>query len=320
MKILKTFWNSPMGPKTTHFWGPAFNWGLPFAAFLDTKKPPELISGSMTGVMCVYSALCMRFAWMVQPRNLHLLACHASNESVQLYQLSRWAMAPSNTLYRICAMPMDICDDEIVRVVLHMASDVANFGCIPIFVITSPRVPSEGIEPHVDTKTSFRANMSSPVNDEEVLPWTISLQQYYSPIHDNYDNIDDNGVTLQDVGATVFPITTSLEQQYSPYHNNDFRDNDDFHNETEGDNVCAEPSNNMRGDTRFNNDGDDGRAGPSNVPSFQHEDECEDNTPVNNRGNRPIPSMVRSRRRIDPLTSVAPILPSNMVAPSFVSS
>ncbi|KAH9696708.1 SWIM-type domain-containing protein [Citrus sinensis] len=182
----------------------------------------------------------------------------------------------SNTLYRICAMPMDICDDEIVRVVLHMASDVANFGCIPIFVTTSPRVPSEGIEPHVDTETSFRANMSGPDNDEEVLPRTISLQQYYSPIHDNYDNIDDNGVTLQDVGAT--------------------------------------------GGTRFNNDGDDGGAGPSNVPSFQHEDECEDNTPVNNRGNRPIPSMVRSRRRIDPLTSVAPTLPSNMVAPSFVSS
>ncbi|KAH9679310.1 SWIM-type domain-containing protein [Citrus sinensis] len=196
----------------------------------------------------------------------------------------------SNTLYRICAMPMDICDDEMVRVVLHMASDVANFECIPIFVTTSPRVPSEGIEPHVDTETSFRANMSGPDNDEE------------------------------DVGATVFPITTSLEQRYSPYHNNVFRDNDDFHNETEGDNVCAEPSNTTRGGTRFNNDGDDGGAGPSNVPSFQHEDECEDNTPVNNRGNRPIPSMVRSRRRIDPLTSVAPTLPSNMVAPSFVSS
>ncbi|KAH9648747.1 SWIM-type domain-containing protein [Citrus sinensis] len=226
----------------------------------------------------------------------------------------------SNTLYRICALPMDICDDEMVRVVLHMASDVANFGCIPVFVTTSPRVPSKGIEPHVDTETSFRANMSGPDNDEEVLPRTISLQQYYSPIHNNYDNIDDNGVTLQDVGATVFPITTSLEQRYSPYHNNDFRDNDDFHNETEGDNVCAEPYNNTRGGTHSNNDGNDGGAGPSNVPSFQHEDECEDNTPMNNRGNRPIPSMVQSRRRIDPLTSLAPTLPSNMVAPSFVSS
>jgi hypothetical protein len=27
---------------------------------------------------------------MVKPRNYILLACHASNESVQLYQLSRW--------------------------------------------------------------------------------------------------------------------------------------------------------------------------------------------------------------------------------------
>ncbi|KAH9800424.1 SWIM-type domain-containing protein [Citrus sinensis] len=214
---------------------------------------------------------------------------------------------------------MDIFDDEMVRVVLHMASDVANFGCIPIFVTTSPRVSSEGIEPHVDTETSFRTNMSGPDNDEEVLPRTISLQQYYSPIHDNYDNIDDNGVTLEYVGATVFPITTSLEQRYSPYHNNDFRDNDDFHHETKGDNVCAEPSNNTRG-THFNNDGDDGGAGPSNVPSFQHDDECENNTLVNNRGNRPSPFMVRSRRRIDALTSLAPTLPSNMVAPSFVSS
>jgi hypothetical protein len=40
--------------------------------------------------MCVYSALFMRFAWMVQPRNYLLLACHASNESVQMYQFSRW--------------------------------------------------------------------------------------------------------------------------------------------------------------------------------------------------------------------------------------
>ncbi|XWS44036.1 hypothetical protein CRYUN_Cryun15aG0010600 [Craigia yunnanensis] len=52
-----------------------------------------MISGNMTAVMCGYSALFMRFAWMVQPRNLHLLVCHASNETVQLYQLSRWIKA-----------------------------------------------------------------------------------------------------------------------------------------------------------------------------------------------------------------------------------
>lgn len=63
----------------------------PPQAIIDSKKPPETISGKMTGVLCVYSLLFMRFAWMVQPRNYLLLACHASNEAAQLNQLSRWA-------------------------------------------------------------------------------------------------------------------------------------------------------------------------------------------------------------------------------------
>ncbi|KAI3841928.1 hypothetical protein MKX03_007966 [Papaver bracteatum] len=83
----RAFWNSPVGPKTTHFWGPS----LFISGMIDTQKPPEMISGNMTGALCVASMLLMRFAWMVQPRNYLLLACHASNETVQLYQLSRWA-------------------------------------------------------------------------------------------------------------------------------------------------------------------------------------------------------------------------------------
>ncbi|KAF5182176.1 Mitochondrial pyruvate carrier [Thalictrum thalictroides] len=93
MVSFRTFWNSPVGPKTTHFWGPVSNLGFVAAGLVDTQKPPELISGNMTGVMCGYSALFMRFAWMVQPRNYMLLAMHASNETVQLYQFSRWAKA-----------------------------------------------------------------------------------------------------------------------------------------------------------------------------------------------------------------------------------
>ncbi|TVU06070.1 hypothetical protein EJB05_49262 [Eragrostis curvula] len=89
----KAFLNSPVGPKTTHFWGPVSNWGLVLASVADTQKPPELISGNMTGVLCVYSALFIRFAWMVRPRNHFLMVTHMSNECVQLYQLSRWARA-----------------------------------------------------------------------------------------------------------------------------------------------------------------------------------------------------------------------------------
>ncbi|KAA8542145.1 hypothetical protein F0562_023297 [Nyssa sinensis] len=68
-------------------------WGFIAAALADMQKPPEMISGNMTAVLCIYSALFMRFSWMVQPRNHLLLAFHVSNESVQLYQLSRWAKA-----------------------------------------------------------------------------------------------------------------------------------------------------------------------------------------------------------------------------------
>jgi len=44
----------------------------------------------MYAALCVYSALFMRFAWKVQPRNLLLFACHFSNECLQLLQLARF--------------------------------------------------------------------------------------------------------------------------------------------------------------------------------------------------------------------------------------
>ena len=73
------FINSPVGPKTTHFWGPVANWGIVGAAILDYNKPVENISKKMTGVMFFYSCFFMRFAWRVQPRNLLLFSCHFSN-------------------------------------------------------------------------------------------------------------------------------------------------------------------------------------------------------------------------------------------------
>ena len=50
---------------------------LPLADHRHRSPPPA-------AVMCVYSLMFMRFAWRVQPRNYLLLACHASNEAVQL--------------------------------------------------------------------------------------------------------------------------------------------------------------------------------------------------------------------------------------------
>ena len=62
---LKAFLNSPVGPKTTHFWGPVANWGFVVAGVLDANKPPEQISTRMTATLFCYSCMFMRFALRV---------------------------------------------------------------------------------------------------------------------------------------------------------------------------------------------------------------------------------------------------------------
>lgn len=78
------------GWKTTHFWGPVANWGLVGAAVFDASfKGPDIIDLPMTTVMIGYSSLFMRFAWMVQPRNYLLFACHSFNVAAQINQMRR---------------------------------------------------------------------------------------------------------------------------------------------------------------------------------------------------------------------------------------
>ncbi|XP_029034668.1 mitochondrial pyruvate carrier [Osmia lignaria lignaria] len=71
---------------STHFWGPVANWGIPIAAIADIRSDPRYISGKMTLALCIYSAMFMRFALKVEPRNLLLFACHFVNEGAQLTQ------------------------------------------------------------------------------------------------------------------------------------------------------------------------------------------------------------------------------------------
>ncbi|UVC49944.1 pyruvate transporter mpc1 [Theileria orientalis] len=75
---------------TTHFWGPVANWGFVIAGITEMSKNPERISPRMTGVLCVYSILFMRFALVVKPRNLLLFSCHFCNSSVQAYNYYRY--------------------------------------------------------------------------------------------------------------------------------------------------------------------------------------------------------------------------------------
>ena len=56
------FVNSPIGPKTTHFWGPVFTWGFVVAGLADSFKPPELINTRLTTIFFFYSCAFMRLA------------------------------------------------------------------------------------------------------------------------------------------------------------------------------------------------------------------------------------------------------------------
>ncbi|RJE18930.1 UPF0041 domain protein [Aspergillus sclerotialis] len=75
---------------STHFWGPVSNFGIPVAAVADTQKDPEIISGTMTGALVVYSATFARFALAVTPKNYLLFACHSINFTAQSVQGYRW--------------------------------------------------------------------------------------------------------------------------------------------------------------------------------------------------------------------------------------
>ncbi|TAQ88388.1 hypothetical protein B7494_g3257 [Chlorociboria aeruginascens] len=75
---------------STHFWGPVSNFGIPIAAVMDTQKSPELISGSMTGALTIYSATFMRYSLAISPKNYLLFLCHFVNEGSQLTQGYRW--------------------------------------------------------------------------------------------------------------------------------------------------------------------------------------------------------------------------------------
>ncbi|XP_068921773.1 mitochondrial pyruvate carrier 1-like protein [Petaurus breviceps papuanus] len=76
--------------RSTHFWGPVANWGLPLAAFKDMRASPEIISGRMTMALIFYSLAFMRFAYRVQPRNWLLMWCHGTNVVAQSLQARRY--------------------------------------------------------------------------------------------------------------------------------------------------------------------------------------------------------------------------------------
>ena len=79
MRVIK----SPVGPLTTHFWGPAFNFMFVIQGLIERDRPPHKLSRNMQMILTTYSILFMRFALIVKPKNYLLFTCHVSNTYLQ---------------------------------------------------------------------------------------------------------------------------------------------------------------------------------------------------------------------------------------------
>ena len=84
---IKSWW------KSAEVWGglgAVVGWGMSGTAIYGAfQEGPEVISLTMTPVLIVYSTLFVRWAWVVNPRNTWLCACHVANVMAQLNQLKR---------------------------------------------------------------------------------------------------------------------------------------------------------------------------------------------------------------------------------------
>ena len=85
--------------------------------------------------MCIYSALFMRFALAIRPKNDILFACHFCNEAVQLNQMRRnleWRSSPDGQVHgvRACWQPWCFrvaCSRQAVRTQARIPASYDSF-------------------------------------------------------------------------------------------------------------------------------------------------------------------------------------------------
>lgn len=107
------------------FWGglgAIAGWGMTLAAINDgLTAGPDIISENMTFVMIVYSSLFAWWAWVVEPRNVLLCACHVSN-----------VLAQSNQARRLINYKLSIGERALVQSMATKAVFVAVLAAVSI--------------------------------------------------------------------------------------------------------------------------------------------------------------------------------------------
>ena len=157
-----TWWNS------AQFWGglgAAAGWGMTGSAIYDANlKGPEIISLNMTSVMLVYSSLFARWAWVVQPRNLALCACHVSN-----------VLAQSNQMRRAIEYKLSLGQDKEVQEMGYKAAGGA--AAIGAFIVGGPTLQSAIVSANMGPISQFAGAAAGPFTVHFWAPmskWLIS--------------------------------------------------------------------------------------------------------------------------------------------------
>eukprot|EP00243_Klebsormidium_subtile_P003176 TRINITY_DN16363_c0_g1_i1.p1 TRINITY_DN16363_c0_g1~~TRINITY_DN16363_c0_g1_i1.p1 ORF type:complete len:113 (-),score=1.08 TRINITY_DN16363_c0_g1_i1:87-425(-) len=83
------FWNSPVGPKTIHFWAPTFKWGITLANIADMSKPVEKISYPQQTAITATGVIWTRYSTQIIPVNYNLMTVNMFMAATGLYQLGR---------------------------------------------------------------------------------------------------------------------------------------------------------------------------------------------------------------------------------------
>ncbi|KAJ1989219.1 Mitochondrial pyruvate carrier subunit [Coemansia spiralis] len=86
-------WNSPVGPKTIHFWAPAMKWGLVIAGLGDLTRPADQISVKQQLSLAATGLIWTRWSTIITPKNYSLATVNFFVGCTAAYQLARVAMA-----------------------------------------------------------------------------------------------------------------------------------------------------------------------------------------------------------------------------------
>lgn len=89
-------WNSPVGPKTVHFWAPIMKWGLVLAGAADFARPAESLSLTQNAALMATGLIWTRWCFVIKPRNL-LYDCLVFLASV--FCFAHFSLVPPRPLY-----------------------------------------------------------------------------------------------------------------------------------------------------------------------------------------------------------------------------